>query len=60
MDLINLYIDEVTRRFPDKNNDDLALELESTIYDMLPDNYAAENVKEVLKTLGHPAVLASK
>jgi len=60
MNLINLYIDEVIRRLPDKNNDDLALELESTIYDMLPDNYSEENVKDVLTTLGHPAVLASK
>ena len=60
MNLINLYIDEVIRRLPDDAREDIALELESTIYDMLPDDYEETDVKETLATLGHPAVLASK
>lgn len=60
MNLIDLYIQEVTRRIPNKNRSDIALELESTIYDMLPENYTEENVNQVLETLGNPAILASK
>ncbi len=60
MNLIKLYIQEVTRRLPDKTRNDIALELESTIYDMLPEDYAEEDVHRVLETLGNPAVLASK
>jgi len=60
MNLIDVYIQEVTRRLPEKNRNDIALELESTIYDMLPDEYTEENVHQVLKTLGNPAILASK
>ncbi|GIN22772.1 MAG TPA: hypothetical protein DEO65_07380 [Bacillus bacterium] len=60
MNLIKLYIQEVTRRLPDKTRNDIALELESTIYDMLPEDYSEEDVHRVLETLGNPAVLASK
>lgn len=60
MDLIKLYIQEVTRRLPDKTRNDIALELESTIYDMLPEDYSEDDVKRVLETLGNPAVLASQ
>lgn len=59
MKLIDLYIQEVTKRLPAKTREDIALELRSTIEDMLQDNYTEEEVKEVLSSLGNPAVLAS-
>lgn len=60
MHLIEIYIHEVTRRIPEKNREDIALELRSTIEDMLPDDYDEEEVKTVLSKLGNPAVLASE
>jgi len=59
MKLIDLYIQEVTRRLPEKNRKDIALELRSTIEDMLPDGYTEKEVKEVLEKMGNPAMLAS-
>ncbi|MDN4495161.1 hypothetical protein QYB95_16525 [Ureibacillus sp. BA0131] len=59
MNLIEVYINEVTRRLPIKNREDIGLELKSTIEDMLPDQYTEEDVKNVLEELGNPAVLAS-
>lgn len=59
MNLIEIYIHEVTRRLPEKNREDIALELRSTIEDMLPDDYSEEDVKAVLEKLGNPATLAS-
>ncbi|CEG21247.1 hypothetical protein BN1080_00151 [Planococcus massiliensis] len=59
MNLIELYIGEVTRRLPEKSREDIALELRSTIEDMLPDDYTVHDVKEVLAKLGNPAILAS-
>lgn len=35
MNLIEMYIQEVTRRLPEKNREDITLELRSTIEDML-------------------------
>lgn len=58
MNLIDVYIYEVTRRLPEKNREDIGLELKSTIEDMLPEEYTEEDVKEVLSELGNPAVLA--
>ena len=43
MKLIDVYIQEVTRRLPEKNREDIALELRSTIEDMLPDDYREED-----------------
>ncbi|MGE7919728.1 hypothetical protein ACQKM9_12360 [Viridibacillus sp. NPDC093762] len=60
MNLIKLYIQEVTRMLPDKTRNDIALELESTIYDMLPEDYSEEDVYRVLEILGNPAILARK
>jgi hypothetical protein len=60
MDLIKIYIQEVTRRLPEKTRDDIALELQSTIEDMLPENYTEEDVKKALAKLGDPAVLAEQ
>jgi hypothetical protein len=59
MRIIDLYIQEVTRRLPEKSRDDIALELRSTIEDMLPDDYTEEEVKSVLEKLGSPDILAS-
>lgn len=59
MELIDIYIQEITRRLPEKNREDIALELRSTIEDMLPDDYNEENVKAVLEKLGSPVTLAS-
>lgn len=59
MNLIEVYIQEVTRRLPEKSREDIALELRSTIEDMLPDGYSEEDVKSVLHKLGNPAALAS-
>ncbi|MCC3358589.1 HAAS signaling domain-containing protein [Bacillus sp. REN16] len=58
MNLIDIYIQEVTRRLPEKMRDDIALELRSTIEDMLPDEYNDEDVKTVLGKLGSPVKLA--
>ena len=59
MHLIDIYIQEVTRRIPEKNREDIALELRSTIEDMLPDNYTEKEAKGALASLGNPALLAS-
>lgn len=59
MHLIDIYIQEVTRRLPEKNREDIALELKSTIEDMLPEDYTEKEVKEALENLGNPALLAS-
>ncbi|MGE7592013.1 HAAS signaling domain-containing protein [Peribacillus frigoritolerans] len=59
MELIELYIQEVTRRLPEKNRADIALELQSTIEDMLPEDHMEQDVKAVLLKLGDPVTLAS-
>ncbi|ALC89174.1 hypothetical protein AM500_04745 [Bacillus sp. FJAT-18017] len=59
MNLIDVYIQEVTRRLPEKSREDIALELRSTIGDMLPDHYNDEDVKAVLQKMGNPVALAS-
>lgn len=59
MNLAEIYIQEVTRRLPEKNREDIALELRSTIEDMLPDYHSEEDVKEVLEKLGSPVALAN-
>lgn len=60
MELIEVYVYEVTRRLPEKNRQDIAMELQSTIEDMLPESYSEEELMEVLKKLGDPAKLAAK
>ncbi|MEF2094108.1 hypothetical protein V3595_05435 [Bacillus sp. CFBP9009] len=59
MELIELYIQEVTRRLPEKNREDIGLELQSTIADMLPEYHTEQDVKAVLLKLGDPVTLAS-
>ncbi|WP_071394373.1 HAAS signaling domain-containing protein [Bacillus tuaregi] len=60
MNLIEIYIQEVTRRLPEKNREDIGLELKSTIEDMLPDEYSEQDVRAVLEKLGSPVLLASR
>lgn len=60
MKLIEIYIHEVTRRLPEQTREDIALELRSTIEDMLPNDPDEQEVKAVLAKLGNPAVLASE
>lgn len=59
MNLIETYVYEVTRRLPEKSRNDIALELRSTIEDMLPEQFTEEEVMEVLTNLGDPALLAA-
>ena len=59
MNLVDVYIQEVTRRLPEKTREDIALELRSTIEDMLPESHNEEDVKTVLQKMGNPAALAS-
>lgn len=59
MNLIDIYIQEVIRLLPEKNRKDIALELRSTIEDMLPEQYSEEEVKGVLGELGNPKILAN-
>ena len=58
MNWIELYIHEVTRRLPENTRQDIALELRSTIEDMMPDNPTEAQVKEILEELGNPSVMA--
>ncbi|WP_153465371.1 HAAS signaling domain-containing protein [Sediminibacillus terrae] len=60
MNLIEVYVQEVTRWLPKKKKEDIALELESTIHDMLPDDYDEKDVYLALEELGDPKVLANK
>ena len=59
MNLIDAYVYEVTRRLPEKTRKDIALELNSTIEDTLPENYTENEVMEALSKLGDPAQLAA-
>lgn len=58
MNLINAYLQEVERRLPEKNRDDILLEIRSTIEDMLPTDPTEEDVKKVLQEMGDPVKLA--
>ncbi|KFN02220.1 hypothetical protein D0U04_20590 [Bacillus clarus] len=59
MSLIDVYIQEVAKRIPEKNREDIVLELRSTIEDMLPDDYNEDDEKSVLEKLGSPVSLAN-
>ena len=60
MERIDLYIQEVTRRLPEKSRADIEKELQSTIYDMMPDDYNDDDVNKALLQLGNPAKLAQQ
>lgn len=59
MELIKKYIHEVTRRLAENLREDISLELESTILDMLPDDFTDDDVYKVLNELGDPTVIAA-
>lgn len=59
MNLIDIYVEEVAKRLPEKNREDIILELRSTIEDMLPDDYNEDDEKRVLEKLGSPVALAN-
>lgn len=59
MNLIDIYVEEVAKRLPEKNREDIILELRSTIEDMLPDDYSENDEKRVLEKLGSPVSLAN-
>jgi len=58
--LIERYVYDVTRRLPEKDRDEVRKELESNIYDMLPESADETEIKRVLHQLGSPASLAEK
>ncbi|WP_252315849.1 hypothetical protein [Sinobaca sp. H24] len=60
MKMIDKYIHDVTSRLSPAVQDDVALELKSSIGDMLPPDYTEEDVKEVLAEFGDPIKLASQ
>ncbi|SCC43268.1 Uncharacterized protein BTT61001_03201 [Bacillus thuringiensis] len=57
--MIDIYVEEVAKRLPEKNREDIILELRSTIEDMLPDDYNEDDEKRVLEKLGSPVSLAN-
>ncbi|MGG1684351.1 hypothetical protein [Pseudalkalibacillus sp. NRS-1564] len=59
MNLIEVYIGEVTRRLPESIREDIELELRSTIGDMLPYDPSEEEVKSALNELGSPVQMAN-
>lgn len=60
MERIDLYIQEVTRRLPEKSRMEIEMELKSTILDMMPDDYTEADVNVALQQLGNPAKLANQ
>lgn len=58
--LINRYVYDVTRRLPEKEREDVKKELESSIYDMLPENPGQKDIENILYELGAPSLLAEK
>jgi len=58
--LIDRYIYDVVRRLAEKDRDEVSRELESNIYDMLPDDPSEEDIRKVLYDLGAPCGLAEK
>jgi len=60
MERIDIYIQEVIRRLPEKSRGDIEMELRSTILDMMPDAYTESDVDIALTQLGEPAKLANQ
>ncbi|MGE7675249.1 HAAS signaling domain-containing protein [Lysinibacillus sp. NPDC094403] len=59
MNLIDVYIHEVTKRISKDKRNDTSLKLKSTIEDMLPGDYSESDIKGVLKKLGNPVEVAA-
>lgn len=58
--LIQRYVAEVVKRLPEKERKDIQWELESSILDMLGEEYTDEDVKETLNKLGSPSKLSDQ
>lgn len=59
MNLIEIYIQEVTRRLPEKKRSEVAAELKGKIESLLSENPNDDEIKAVLEQLGNPASLAN-
>ena len=57
---IERYVQDVARRLPEKEREDVKKELRANIYDMLPEGATEEQIRKVLYELGSPASLAGK
>ena len=55
---IERYIYAVTKRLPEEVREEVKQELQANINDMLPKNPTDDDIEKVLRTLGHPRVLA--
>ncbi|PKK98207.1 MAG: hypothetical protein CVV57_08050 [Tenericutes bacterium HGW-Tenericutes-2] len=55
---IDRYIYAVTKRLPESVREEVKSELLANINDMLPENPTSADIEKVLKTLGHPRILA--
>ena len=56
---IERYIFDVTRRLPKDIQEEVEKELNSNIYDMLPENPTEEDIDQVLHELGNPRKIAN-
>jgi hypothetical protein len=55
---IERYLYDVTRRLPEKERGEVALELRTSINDMLPDSPSENEIARVLEKLGNPRIMA--
>ena len=55
---IERYIYSVTKRLPESVREEVKSELLANINDMLPEESSDDDIERVLKTLGHPRILA--
>lgn len=58
--IINKYLYSVTRRCSANKRDEIKNELESNIYDMLPNNPTDQEIDAVLHKIGNPIYVAAK
>lgn len=58
--LIDRYINDVTRRLPEKDRDEVSKELDANIHDMLSEKASKNELIELLNQFGNPAKLAEK
>ncbi|KOY80062.1 hypothetical protein I6G82_19360 [Lysinibacillus macroides] len=59
MTLMDIYIDEVTKRLHKNKREEVRLELKASIEAMLPQEYSEAEVKAALKKLGSPVEVAA-
>ena len=58
--IIEKYVYDVVRRLPEKMRSEVTKELRSNIEEMLSDKPNTNEIIDVLQSLGHPRILASK